>query len=86
MTKVHKTSLMFHEQSTEVKRRTLKHHKDFYNSTGIYKDEVAYKLCKCTNLPTKTTRAELYLHSIEANHYPLIQCPCCLILMEREDS
>ena len=47
---------------------------------------MAYKLCKCKNLPFKTTREKLYLHSIEASHYPLISCKVCGILMEREDS
>ena len=28
---------------------------------------------------------ELYLHSIEASHYPLVQCEKCGVLMERED-
>jgi len=86
MTKCHKSSILFCEQTAEVQAFTLKHHHDFYNSTGAYKDEVAYKLCKCTNLPQKTTRAALYVHSLEASHYPLIQCAKCHVLMEREDS
>ena len=72
MLKVHKSSKLFNEQSAEIQARTLKYHRDFYNKTGIYRDEVAYKLCKCTNIPAQTTRAELYIHSIEADHYPLI--------------
>ena len=28
---------------------------------------------------------ELYLHSIEASHYPLVECGKCGVLMERED-
>mmetsp|Transcript_22325 Transcript_22325/g.26148 ORF Transcript_22325/g.26148 Transcript_22325/m.26148 type:complete len:127 (-) Transcript_22325:196-576(-) len=86
MGKKHHTPIIFAEQTEDLRQRTLKFHRDFYNSTGIYKDEVAYKLCKCTNLPLKTTRAELYIHSVEASHYPLIACPRCGVLMEREDS
>ena len=82
----HLSSILFCEQTTEVQELTLKHHRDFYNSTAHYKDEVAYKLCKCKNLPSKTTREKLYIHSIEASHYPLITCKACGILMEREDS
>ena len=43
-------------------------------------------MCKCTNIPFKTTRANLYLHSLEAGHYPLIPCNGCGVLMEREDT
>ena len=68
-----------------MRQKTLSFHRDFYDSTGIYKDEIAFKLCKCTNLPMQTTRKDLYLHSIEASHYPLVQCSKCKVLMERED-
>ena len=82
----HHSSILFCEQSARVQELTLKHHRDFYQSTAHYKDEIAYKLCKCKNLPLKTTREQLYIHSIEASHYPLITCKACGILMEREDS
>ena len=85
MTTKHHSSIIFIEKPLEVRQKTLAFHRDFYDSTGIYKEEVAYKLCKCTNLPTQTTRKDLYLHSIEASHYPLIQCQKCKVLMERED-
>lgn len=77
---------MFAESSIELQKRTLKFHSDFYNATGTYKNEIAYKLCKCTNLPTKTNRSNIYTHSIEAGHYPLIACERCGILMEKEDT
>ena len=86
MTMSHLSSVIFCEQSAEVQEKTLKHHRNFYNSTEIYKEEVAYKLCKCKNIPTMTTRMALYIHSIEANHYPLVACSVCEVLMEREDS
>ena len=85
MTTHHKSSILFCEQSAEVQAVTLKHHHDFYSSTGVYQTEIAYKLCKCTNLPLKTTRAALYIHSLEASHYPLVECAKCHVLMERED-
>ena len=83
---IHSQGLLFFDQTPEVQQSTLKYHTDFYEATGKYKNEVAYRLCKCTIIPAKTTRAELYIHSIEASHYPLIECPKCGILMEREDS
>lgn len=87
MKRTHKTSVpLFVEQSDEIKARTMKHHRDFYNNTGVYRNEVAHKICKCTNISAVTTRGDLYLHSIEACHYPLIECPKCKVLMEREDS
>ena len=82
----HISSVLFCEQSAQIKAKTLKHHNDFYDSTEIYKDEPAYKLCKCKNMPNKTTRKALYIHSIEAGHYPLVACSECSVLMEREDS
>lgn len=60
----HHTSHLHCEQSEEMKSKTLKFHTDFYNSTGIYKDEVSYKLCKCASVPYQSTRSELYIHSI----------------------
>ena len=86
MITIHKTPLIFAEHDPEIQERTLQFHRDFYNSTGKYKDEVTYKMCKCANMPAKTTKSELYLHSIEASHYPLIACQRCGVLMEREDS
>ena len=82
----HHSSVLFCDEPARVQELTLKHHREFYNSTAHYKDEIAYKLCKCKNLPLKTTREKLYIHSIEASHYPLIKCENCGILMEREDS
>ena len=86
MTKKHKTPVIFAGMSQDVQERTLKFHQAFYDSTGNYKDEIAYKLCKCTNLPLQSTRASVYIHSVEASHYPLIECSKCHVLMEREDS
>lgn len=85
MTQEHHTSYLTCEQSEEMKIKTLNFHRDFYDSTGIYKDELSYKLCKCACVPMQSTRSKLYLHSIEAGHYPLIKCAKCGILMERED-
>ena len=50
MRTVHKSSLIFIEQSEEIREKTLKFHRDFYESTGHYKDEMAYKFCKCKNI------------------------------------
>ena len=85
MISYHKSKIIFIEQPEAIRKRTLKFHRDFYESTGHYKDEVAYKFCKCKNLPAQTTRMQLYLHSIEASHYPLVECARCHVLMERED-
>ena len=86
MTTKHRSPIVFAEQTPEIQRKTLQFHRDFYNATGMYKDEPTYKLCKCANLPAKTTKSELYIHSVEASHYPLIACQHCGVLMEREDS
>lgn len=86
MIEMHTTEIIFMEQPKEIQEKTLKFHRDFYNSVGYHRDEVSYRLCKCTSIQNKLTRAELYLHSIEANHYPLVQCEKCGVLMEREDA
>ena len=64
MTSKHLTQHLFVEQSPEVQQRTVDFHATFYSTTGHFKDEVAYKVCKCTNLPKKTTRSKLYIHSL----------------------
>jgi len=82
----HYTPYILMEQPVELQEKTLKFHRDFYDSVGKYKDEKARRICKCTKFPNKTTRSELYIHSIEAGHYPLVQCSKCHVFMEREDT
>lgn len=86
MMSAHNTDLIFMEQSREIQEKTVKFHRDFYNSVGSHKDEICYRLCKCTKLQNKMTRADLYVHSLEANHYPMVSCSICGVLMEREDA
>lgn len=86
MRSFHNTDIIFMEQPVEVQQKTLKFHRDFYNSVGPYKDEPSLRFCKCTNIQNKISRADLYLHSLEANHYPLVSCAICGVLMEREDA
>ena len=82
----HYTPYILMEQPVDLQEKTLKFHRDFYDSVGKYKDEKARRICKCTGFPNKTTRSELYIHSIEAGHYPLVQCSKCNVFMEREDT